>query len=93
MSHGNKKNLVGQTFGILSPIVADGKDRHGNYMWLCRCECGGEKRVRTSSLLSGQTRSCGCKEGNRQFFNRTVKGRRVKHAAGYLSDAGDRQDV
>lgn len=28
--------------------------------WLCRCSCGGEVIVATSSLLSGRTRSCGC---------------------------------
>jgi hypothetical protein len=28
--------------------------------WLCRCDCGVEKTVAGSSLVNGQTRSCGC---------------------------------
>lgn len=28
--------------------------------WLCRCECGNTTLVRSSSLLNGTTRSCGC---------------------------------
>ena len=29
-------------------------------MWLCRCDCGKELKVRTDSLTSGRTISCGC---------------------------------
>lgn len=28
--------------------------------WLCTCDCGGERFVRSSDLKSGKTRSCGC---------------------------------
>jgi len=36
-----------------------GKIKHHVYV-LCRCDCGGEKRVRYSHLKSGNVRSCGC---------------------------------
>jgi len=29
-------------------------------MWVCRCECGGEKMVLGGALKRGKTRSCGC---------------------------------
>lgn len=29
-------------------------------MWLCRCECGGERVVRVQRLTSGEAQSCGC---------------------------------
>lgn len=29
-------------------------------VWLCRCDCGIEKPVGVSNLISGTTRSCGC---------------------------------
>ena len=29
-------------------------------IWLCRCDCGNEITVRSSSLLNGHTASCGC---------------------------------
>lgn len=30
------------------------------YVWLCRCDCGNEARVKTRDLKSSNTRSCGC---------------------------------
>lgn len=35
-------------------------DRHEQPRFLCRCDCGQEKVVHSSSLLAGCTRSCGC---------------------------------
>ena len=35
-------------------------------MWLCRCECGREPLVPTSSLRRGLTRSCGCLQVERR---------------------------
>lgn len=54
------KDLSGQRFGKLTAIKPVGRNKHGNYFWLCKCDCGNEKTVRSSSLLSGYTRSCGC---------------------------------
>jgi len=34
-----------------------------NDKWLCRCDCGEEKLISGSHLLSGNTRSCGCLTG------------------------------
>ena len=51
-----KKDLTGKKFGMLTPIEWI---RGGH--WRCICDCGKETIVRTSSLLSGRTKSCGCK--------------------------------
>lgn len=32
----------------------------GKTQWLCRCDCGTVKAIRTESLRSGSIRSCGC---------------------------------
>lgn len=34
-------------------------------IWLCKCECGNEYKVRTDSLTTGNTTSCGCLTGSK----------------------------
>ncbi len=41
--------------------------------WLCRCKCGAEKKVLTTTLIRGRIKSCGCK----QFNNDLYKGTRI----------------
>ena len=59
-SHNVKKpvvDLVGQVFGKLTVV------RYvGNSKWLCKCSCGSDKDVvtTTTKLKTGHTRSCGC---------------------------------
>jgi len=53
-------DLTGQRFGRLIVIKSTGKDKHGSYLWLCRCDCGKEKIIRGDSLKNGDTTSCGC---------------------------------
>jgi hypothetical protein len=53
-------NLIGKKFGRLIPIKYMGKDKLDRPLWLCRCACGNEKEIRTQSLVSGNTKSCGC---------------------------------
>jgi len=52
--------MVGLVFGRLTVVARDGKDRHGQAMWACRCSCGGSTTVRGAHLLKGTTVSCGC---------------------------------
>lgn len=68
MDCGRIKNLTGKRFGKLVASKCVGKDRHNNAVWLCRCDCGREKTVASRSLVSGNTRSCGCLETGR-FIN------------------------
>lgn len=58
-------NLTGLRFGKLTVIKRNGsiKDLNGNNkssLWYCKCDCGGEKLVRASSLIKGDCLSCGC---------------------------------
>lgn len=57
-------NLIGKKFGRLtvvqqveSKVYNDGSKCR---QWLCKCDCGGEKKVITKSLVTGRTLSCGC---------------------------------
>lgn len=54
-----QQSLIGKQFGHLT-VVAEGKhSRRKERMWICKCDCGKTVSVRTASLLSGHTRSCG----------------------------------
>jgi len=59
-------NLVHLQFGKLQVMKKVDDERKGTF-WLCKCICDNEKVVSTSSLRSGQTRSCGCiKKGRKE---------------------------
>lgn len=55
-----KRDLTNQNFGYLQVISKAGKNRQGNYMWECLCDCGKVVIVSSTSLVSGNTKSCGC---------------------------------
>lgn len=62
-----KCELVGQRFGKLIVVKKVGTKRVGiaqkpKSLWLCKCDCGNEKVVLRSSLITGNTKSCGCLE-------------------------------
>ena len=51
---------TGEQFGRLTVIEYAGKNKHGQPMWRCRCDCGKEITVRADGLTTGHTKSCGC---------------------------------
>lgn len=53
-------DLTGQTFGRLTVLKRNGKDKDGSALWLCECVCGRFVTVRSNSLRFGKTQSCGC---------------------------------
>lgn len=50
----------------------------GRRKWLCRCDCGTEKVILQQSLLTGNTKSCGCLQMQARF----------SHGGCYLSEYG-----
>lgn len=52
-------DLTSQVFSRLTVLSYAGKRGHDS-LWLCRCSCGKEKKVRYSGLTRGSTTSCGC---------------------------------
>lgn len=52
-------NLTGNVYGRWS-VVRRAANRGRFVYWLCRCECGNEKEVRTASLRNGDSTCCGC---------------------------------
>jgi hypothetical protein len=55
-------NLTGRVFSRLTVMGLDHHDKGtgGSRYWRCACSCGSEVVVGTSSLASGNTKSCGC---------------------------------
>jgi hypothetical protein len=53
-------NLSGRRFGKLIATTPTGYNKQGSVMWSCLCDCGNTTIVSTSSLGSGNTKSCGC---------------------------------
>lgn len=52
-------DIVGQRFGRLTVMAYDRFEKR-RCLWRCYCDCGKETIVDTTSLLSGNTKSCGC---------------------------------
>ena len=58
---GRSKNLIGNKYNALTVLEkTDKRDSSGNVYWLCKCDCGNTRLVKTHSLLSGHTKGCGC---------------------------------
>jgi hypothetical protein len=59
------ESLEGKVFGRLT-VLPKSKWTGNKSYWLCRCECGVEKFIRTDGLKSNSSKSCGCT----QYANR-----------------------
>lgn len=55
-----KKDITGQRFGRWVVLEEAGRTPDKRVLWHCRCDCGNEAIVASSSLVSGHTQSCGC---------------------------------
>lgn len=53
------KSYKGRRFGKLK-ILDEYKRINKKTYWLCRCDCGNLKFIKTDSLVDGSTKSCGC---------------------------------
>lgn len=58
----SKVELIGKRFGKLTVIAESEKNKHGQYMWVCRCDCGITTHpIPGIRLRQGDTTSCGCR--------------------------------
>lgn len=72
---GKKKTVIlGERFGRLTVIVDGGVSKNHETLAVCKCDCGNEKTISYSKLLSGQTRSCKCIQGELRRKMHTVHG-------------------
>lgn len=54
-------DLSSQTFGLLTAVsLVHGRKASSARLWLCRCACGTQVEIASTSLVHGKSRSCGC---------------------------------
>ncbi len=53
-------DITGQRFGRLLAVRRLEKDKWGNTVWLCKCDCQKEIVTQLTALRSKRTKSCGC---------------------------------
>lgn len=58
-------DLTGKKFGKLTVLYPLKERKNGKIQWHCKCECGNEIDVISSSLSKGNTKSCGCLQKER----------------------------
>lgn len=56
-----EKIKIGDKFSKLTVVGFVGVNKSKKRVWLCRCECGRETKVTTGHLISGHSKTCGCK--------------------------------
>jgi len=75
----NYINLQGKTFGRLTAISYIHKN--GKLYWKCKCVCGNYVDVIPSSLIRGETRSCGCYQ--REIMSQIKRKKSIKQTRLY----------
>jgi len=55
-----KKDLTGQKFGRLRVVNEAERRDNGRVEWICECDCGNTVTCKSSLLMNGHTKSCGC---------------------------------
>lgn len=73
---GQLLDLVGQKFFRLTVLKFMGTIK-GVSHFLCVCECGTEKIIRSNNLISGDTKSCGC--WNRELVSNQKTGLNISN--------------
>ncbi len=56
------KPMIGNVYGFLTVISFEGINENRCTMWKARCVCGVEKVFRRHALVTGNSKSCGCKK-------------------------------
>ena len=73
-----KVDIQGKKYGRLTVIKEAGRDKWGQIMWECKCECGNSCFVKGADLRSGNTKSCGCL--NAEKYTERIKRQTIGHS-------------
>ena len=56
----SRANLTGERFGKLVAQEETKEQKHGSYIWRCKCDCGNDFFASVETLKAGNATSCGC---------------------------------
>lgn len=86
-SETHKKDISNQRFGRLTALYPTDKKSGSSIVWHCRCDCGAECDIILSSLMSGNTSSCGCiKSKGELMINKILQSKDIKYECQYKRD-------
>ena len=85
-------DLTGKHFGKLRVLRQDGM-LNKRAAWLCACECGTEKTIASTSLVTGASKSCGCAhtDANRKRLFKNLAGQRFGRLTANTPVFGERR--
>lgn len=66
--------MINKKFGKWTVLKLTNKDIKSRQKYLCVCECGTQRKIRYHSLISGQSKSCGCYKFKTGSSAKTWKG-------------------
>lgn len=87
-------DLAGHEYGKLTVKSYHGRGRgnHGSVLWNVECKCGEKTIATTHDLRRGDTRSCGCLQGQSHVRMLTIDGI-TKSVCQWEDDCGFRRGV
>lgn len=77
-----RKNLLNQRFGRWLVIEEIKHPKYGYKCWKCQCDCGNIRILNSTTLLKGNSNSCGC------LRKEIVTGEKAKQWTGYEKISG-----
>ena len=74
-------NILGQKFGRLVVQKFNGKNKHGQFLWECKCDCGEECISLGHLLRTHKKKSCGCiRNPSEKDYLKSLKDRLEKYS-------------
>lgn len=84
-NHTRMKDLTNQKFGELIALYPNGSNDRRRIIWHCKCSCGKECNLSSDDLISGNTKSCGCKR-NSSFGEEKIKNFLEQNKIDYIKE-------
>jgi hypothetical protein len=67
------RDITGMRFGSLVALKRIGSDEKGHSLWECKCDCGKTIVNLSNRLLTGNTSTCGCRNGHGMRYTRIYR--------------------